>query len=154
MGRLCGCLSLEQSPSFPAPTPVALTMAWAGCCHYAQLWTDGWHRAGQYVRPDGVLQEIWRFALWHTQFRFSKCSKDMRCELCKIQCEYPVNVVYSNHFNNLVFINYTKCWILILQLYRSWKSAHSFVFIIFALLFIKLYMCSCYVQSIIFSRKF
>lgn len=63
--------------SIPDPIPVALTKACAGCCRYGQLWTDGWHRAGQYVLPDGVLQEIWRAALWQTQFRFSKCSQEI-----------------------------------------------------------------------------
>lgn len=56
----CGAC-VDASPSLPVCIPVAQTLACTSCFHCAQLWTDGWHSVGQYVRPDGAFQEILQF---------------------------------------------------------------------------------------------
>lgn len=95
--RWGGCVDASHysSPPFPDSSPVALTSACTGYCHYGQLWTDGWHRAGQYVMPDGVLQEIWKFPPQRSLFRFCKGSKVICCVLYNMSCEYSEDVAQT-----------------------------------------------------------
>lgn len=64
-----GCVFCYSSP-FVKPWSPWPTMGRAG-----QLWTDGWHTTGQYVMPGGDLQGMRRFALQHSQCKFTEKRK-------------------------------------------------------------------------------